>query len=73
MDQLEQILGTILQSVPPDVLLAFMQILSQMEPQEIQPLMQMIAQAVQQQGGGGQPQPQQQQQETQGNANLYGG
>ncbi len=70
MDQIEQVLGAILQTVPPDLLIAFLQIISQMNPQEIQQLMQMISQAAQQQGA------QQQQQmpnpEQQGNANLYG-
>ena len=72
--QIEQILQVILESVPPDILLAFLQILSQMQPEEIAQLAQMVGQAVQQQQGAQQQgSPQQQQMQQQGDANLYGG
>ncbi len=69
--QIQEVMSAILQVVPPDLLLAFLQILSQMSPEEIQQLAQMVARAVQ--GGGQAPEEAMAQQQQQGDQNLYGG
>ena len=69
--QIQEIMQAILEIVPPDLLLAFLQILSQMSPEEIQQLAQVVARASQ--GGGQAPPEQGAAMQQQGDQNLYGG
>ncbi|HNX38198.1 MAG TPA: hypothetical protein PKI15_07560 [Candidatus Cloacimonadota bacterium] len=66
----QQVLQAVMQAVPADILLQFLQIISQMSEEEIGQLIAML----QKQQGGGQPQgePAPQNERQQGQQNLYG-